>query len=167
MKQNNVTYKLALAGLLTALAVAGSFVSFPVAGSKCAPVQHMVNIFGAVLLGPGFGIGIAFTASLLRNLLGLGTLMAFPGSMAGALACGLAYRLTRSLLPTCAAEAFGTSVLGGLAAYPVAKLMMNLNPEGAFAYMMPFFVSTAAGSILAFTLLKLLQKGGVLARIQP
>ena len=53
MKQTTNTKKLALAGVLTALAIVGSFLSFPVAGSKCAPVQHMVNIFAAVLLGPG------------------------------------------------------------------------------------------------------------------
>ena len=85
MKQNNTTKKLALAGVLTALAIVGSFISVPVAGSKCAPVQHMVNILAAVTLGPAWGVGIAFCASLLRNLLGLGSLMAFPGSMVGAL----------------------------------------------------------------------------------
>lgn len=56
MKQTTNTKKLALAGVLTALAIVGSFLSFPVAGSKCAPVQHMVNIFAAVLLGPGWGV---------------------------------------------------------------------------------------------------------------
>ena len=75
------TKKLALAGMLCALAVVGSVFSFPIFGSKCAPVQHMVNILCAVLLGPYYGIGVAFVASLLRNLLGLGSLMAFPGSM--------------------------------------------------------------------------------------
>ena len=67
MKQNNTTKKLALAGVLTALAIVGSFISVPVAGSKCAPVQHMVNILAAVTLGPAWGVGIAFCASLLRN----------------------------------------------------------------------------------------------------
>ena len=73
--------KLALAGMFCALAVVGSVFSFPVFGSKCAPVQHMVNILCAVLLGPYYGVGVAFVASLLRNLLGLGSLMAFPGKM--------------------------------------------------------------------------------------
>ena len=44
--------KLALAGMFCAVAVVGSVFSFPVFGSKCAPVQHMVNILCAVLLGP-------------------------------------------------------------------------------------------------------------------
>ena len=68
-KETTSTQKLAIAGVLTAAAVAGSLISVPVAGSKCAPVQHMVNVFAAVMLGPWWGIGIAFCASLIRNLL--------------------------------------------------------------------------------------------------
>ena len=82
MKQTN-TKKLAVAAVFCAVAVAGSLFSFPVFGSKCSPVQHMVNILCAVLLGPGYGLGAAFAAALIRNLLGLGSLMAFPGSMFG------------------------------------------------------------------------------------
>ncbi|MEF2561629.1 MAG: energy coupling factor transporter S component ThiW, partial [Negativibacillus sp.] len=87
MKKTNIR-KLSIAGIFCAVAVVGSFFSFPVFASKCAPVQHMVNILCAVLLGPWYGVGVAFCASLLRNLLGLGSLMAFPGSMCGALLCG-------------------------------------------------------------------------------
>lgn len=161
MKQNNTTKKLALAGVLTALAIVGSFISVPVAGSKCAPVQHMVNILAAVTLGPAWGVGIAFCASLLRNLLGLGSLMAFPGSMVGALCCGLVYKFSKKVLPTCVAEAFGTGVLGGIAAYPVAKYAMGLQDIGMFVYVVPFLISTVAGSILAFVLVTALKKSGV------
>lgn len=86
--------------MFCAVAVVGSVFSFPVFGSKCAPVQHMVNILCAVLLGPYYGVGVAFVASLLRNLLGLGSLMAFPGSMFGALLCGIVFHKTNKLLPT-------------------------------------------------------------------
>lgn len=164
MKSN--TRKLALAGVLTAIAVAGSMFSVPIAGSKCAPVQHMVNILAAVLLGPWWGIGIAFSASLLRNLMGIGSLMAFPGSIIGALCCGIMYALSKNLALTSAAEAFGTGILGGLAAYPVAKLLMGLNPAGVCIYMIPFLVSTVAGSCLAFIALEILQKNGSLAQMQ-
>ena len=112
-KETTSTQKLAIAGVLTAAAVAGSLISVPVAGSKCAPVQHMVNVFAAVMLGPWWGIGIAFCASLIRNLLGIGSLLAFPGSMVGALCCGLVFRLTRKLSLTCVAEALGTGILSG------------------------------------------------------
>ena len=159
---NRKTTKLALAGVFTAVAVIGSLISIPVAGSKCAPVQHMVNVFSAVLLGPWWGIGIAFCASLIRNLLGIGSFLAFPGSMVGALCCGLMYHFTRKLSLTCAAEALGTGVLGGLAAYPVARFAMGLAPAGFTIYMIPFFISTLAGSILAYVLLRIFEKSQVL-----
>lgn len=166
MKQNDATKRLALAGVLTALAVAGSLISFPVAGSKCAPVQHMVNILAAVALGPWWGVGIAFCASLLRNLTGLGSLMAFPGSMVGALCCGLVYAGMKNLSMTCVAETLGTGILGGLAAYPVAKLLMGAEPAGLFVYVVPFLISTVAGSILAFLLVTVLEKGGVMGQLK-
>lgn len=166
MQRNDTSKKLALAGVLTALAVAGSLLSFPIAGSKCAPVQHMVNILAAVTLGPWWSVGIAFCASLIRNLTGLGSLMAFPGSMVGALCCGFMYSATKKLSLTCAAEAFGTGILGGIFAYPVAKLLMGIAPAGLFVYVVPFLVSTVVGSILAFGLITVLEKGGVLNQLR-
>ena len=162
------TKKLAIAGILCAVAVVGSMFSFPVFGSKCAPVQHMVNIICAVFLGPAYGVGVAFVASLLRNLLGLGSLLAFPGSMFGALLCGLMYWKTKKLLPTLIAEVIGTAILGGLCAYPMALLFMGKTAgELAFyAYVIPFLVSTAGGSIISGLLLGTLQKSGALKQLQ-
>lgn len=166
MKNMNHTQKLCLAAVLCAMAVAGSLFYFPIAGSKCAPVQHMVNILCAVLLGPGYGVGAAFVASLLRNLLGQGSPMAFPGSMCGALLCGLAYWKTKNIPLTLAAEVFGTAVLGGLCAYPVSILIMGKNAgEIAFyAYIIPFFISTAAGAALSGVILGALSRSGALKR---
>ena len=62
------TRKLTLAGILVAVAVLGGLFSFPVLGSRCAPVQHLVNILAAVFLGPVWAVGVAFAASLLRNI---------------------------------------------------------------------------------------------------
>ena len=150
------TRKLTLAGILIAVAVLGGFFSFPVLGSRCAPLQHLVNILSAVLLGPFWGIGIAFTASLLRNIAGLGSLMAFPGSMIGALCCGIVYHCTRRIGITCLAEALGTGILGALAAYPVATVLMGLNPTSYTVYILPFLISTGVGSAAAFLLLRFL-----------
>ena len=167
MKKNQVK-KLAVAALLCAVAVAGSTLSFPVFGSKCAPVQHMVNILFAVFLGPWYGLAGAFTSSLLRNLMSLGSLMAFPGSMFGALLCGLAYRRTGNLLLTLAAEVFGTAILGGLSAYPVAIFLMGQEAGSVafYAYIVPFLISTAAGSILSGILVFSLQKAKALKPMQ-
>ncbi len=162
--KHSETKKLCYAGLLCAAAVAGSFFYFPVFGSKCVPVQHMVNILCAVLLGPFYGVGVAFCASLIRNLLGIGSLMAFPGSMFGALLCGIAFWKTKSVPLTLFAEVFGTAILGGLCAYPVAILLMGMQAgEIAFyAYVIPFLVSTAGGAILSGILLGALRKTGIL-----
>ena len=151
--RKNSTKKLALAGVLCAVAVVGSMFSFPVFGSKCAPVQHMVNILCAVFLGPWYGVGVAFVASLLRNLLGLGSLMAFPGSMCGALLCGLVYWKSKNLPATLAAEVFGTGILGGLVAWLIASTLLG-SKAVAWFFIPPFLVSTIGGSIIAGLLLK-------------
>ena len=95
--RNLFVKKLALAGMLCAVAVVGSLFQFPVFGSQCAPVQHMVNVISAVFLGPWWGVAMAFVSSLLRNILSLGSPMAFPGSMCGALLCGLVYWKSRNV----------------------------------------------------------------------
>lgn len=165
---NSKTKKLAIAGVLCAIAVVGSLFSFPVFGSKCAPVQHMINILCATLLGPLYGLGVAFAASLLRNLLGIGTLMAFPGSMFGALLCGLVYAKTKNIFWTMVGEVFGTGILGGLCAYPVAILFMGKSTAGLafYVYIVPFLISTAVGAIISGIILLNLQKSGVLKNIQ-
>jgi energy coupling factor transporter S component ThiW len=166
--KDSKTRKLAMAGILCAVAVVGSLFSFPVLGSKCAPVQHMVNILCAVLLGPYYGVGAAFVASVIRNLTGLGSLMAFPGSMFGALLCGIMYHKTKNTWLTYLAEVFGTAVLGGLCAYPVAVLLMGKDAGSIafYAYVVPFLISTAGGAIISAIVIEALKKAGVLERLQ-
>lgn len=162
------TKKLAIASVFCAIAVVGSLFSFPVFGSKCSPVQHMVNILCAVLLGPGYGLGAAFAASLIRNLLGLGSLMAFPGSMFGALICGIVYAKTKNIFVTLIGEVFGTAILGGLCAYPIAIFFMGQSAAGIafYAYIIPFLISTAGGAIISAILIYSLKKTHILHNMQ-
>ena len=173
--QSIKTKKLAISAILVALAVVGSaFIQFPFLGSNCSPTQHMVNVLCAVFLGPGWGVVVAFCASLIRNLLGIGSLMAFPGSMIGALCCGLVYMGLRhkndsvAIALTLAAEMIGTGVLGGLCAYPVATLFMSVDAAttAVTAYIIPFLISTVVGSIIAGVLVYALKAGGALTRMQ-
>lgn len=166
-KQNSANVKkLCIAALLTAVAVVGSFVNIPMFGSKCSPVQHMVNILCAVLLGPYYGVISAFAASLLRNLLGLGSILAFPGSMIGALLCGIMYHKTRNVPLTLAAEVFGTGILGGLAAWPVAIAFMGKEAGSLafYTYVGPFLLSTVGGAVLSAVIIGALSRAGVLDR---
>ena len=167
MKRTN-TKKLAFAGIFCAVAVVGSLLSFPVFGSKCSPVQHMVNILCAVLLGPGYGLGAAFAAALIRNLLGLGSLLAFPGSMCGALVCGLVYKKTGNILGTLIGEVLGTAMIGGLCAYPIAIFFMGQSAANIafYAYIIPFLVSTAGGAVISAILIYSLKKANILRMMQ-
>ena len=75
---------IARAVILVAIAVALSPFFIPVGISKCFPAQHMVNVLAAVMLGPWYAVVIALVSGIIRNILGLGTLLAFPGGMIGA-----------------------------------------------------------------------------------
>lgn len=160
----STTRKICFAGLFTALAVVGSLLQFPIFGSKCAPVQHLINILCAVILGPWYGVAVAFLASLLRNLFGIGSLLAFPGSMLGALLCGLVHKWFKKIPLTIIAEVFGTAVLGGLCAYPVAILFMGKSSADIafYVYIIPFLISTVGGSIIAAVVLGALKGTGTL-----
>ncbi|WP_026520844.1 energy coupling factor transporter S component ThiW [Butyrivibrio sp. VCB2001] len=164
MKKESVV-KLVLSGMFVALAVVLSTFSIPVGGSKCFPIQHMVNVLSAVFLGPWYGVGIAFCTSLIRNLLGTGTLLAFPGSMIGALCCGLVYKYTGKLTFTYVAEIIGTGIIGGLFAYPVAAFVMG-KEVAFFVYVIPFLVSTVGGTLIAAVLITVLKQNHVLEKLQ-
>ncbi len=164
MKRESVV-KLVLSGMFVALAVVLSTFSIPVGGSKCFPIQHMVNVLAAVFLGPWYGVAIAFCTSLIRNILGTGTLLAFPGSMIGALCCGLVYKHTGKLSLTYVAEVIGTGVLGGLLAYPVAAFIMG-KEVALFVYVVPFLVSTIGGTVIAAVLITILKANHTLEVLQ-
>lgn len=163
MKEIN-TRKLALTGILIAVAVVCSPLSIPIGASRCFPVQHLVNILCAVFLGPFYGVAGAFITSLIRLMLGTGTLLAFPGSMCGALICGLVYHYTKNLWLTCIGELIGTSILGALVAYPMAAFLLG-KEAALFTYVFPFFISCIGGVIIAAVLITILQKTGVFLQL--
>lgn len=160
MKNNHVK-KLALAGILVAVGIVCSPLSIPVGASKCAPIQHFINILSGVFLGPGYAVGMAFVTSLLRNLMGTGTLLAFPGSMCGAFLCGILYKYGKHLPYAYVGELFGTSVIGGLLSYPVAVLLMG-SKSAVFGFVVPFFISSFGGTILAVVLVTAMKKMKIL-----
>ena len=148
------TKKLTASAMLIAIgALAGNVIYIPVGASKCFPIQHTINVLSAVLLGPLYGVGNAFCISLLRNFMGAGSLLAFPGSMVGALLAGYVYKMTKNYYATAVAEVVGTGILGGLLAVPIAVLIMG-KEAGALAYVPGFLLSSFGGSIIAVILLK-------------
>lgn len=146
--------KIALSGILIALAVVFGTFSIPIGAAKISPIQHFVNVVGAVTLGPIYAVANAFLASLIRNILGTGSLLAFPGSMIGALLSGIIYKKIKILISAVIGEVIGTGILGAIAAYPVAVLLMG--KEGAlFMFVAPFIMSCSAGAVIAYCFLKI------------
>lgn len=156
------TKEVARAVILVAIAVALSPFFIPVGISKCFPAQHMVNVLSAVMLGPAYAVGIAAIAAIIRNILGLGTLLAFPGGMIGALLAGLAYRASRNIYLAGLGEIVGTGLLGSLASvWIIAPLFMGKTLALA-TLMLAFSVSTLGGTIIGIIALHFLRKGGIL-----
>lgn len=149
--------KLTVAAMLVAVSVVLSAFSIPIGASRCFPIQHLVNVISAVFLGPLYGVIMAFCTSLIRNLMGTGSLLAFPGSMAGAFLCGMVFSYTKRLIPTYFGEVIGTGIIGGMLCYPVATLLMG-QEAALFTFVVPFLMSTVCGTIMAAVILGVLYR---------
>lgn len=120
---------------------------FPAGIAKAYPVQHAVNVMAAATLGPIPAVIIAFVIGLLRNILGLGTLIAFPGGMIGALLAGLLVNKFKKHMWAAIGEVIGTGIIGALAAVPFAKLVIG-SSLGAMFFVPSFLVSSTTGACI-------------------
>ncbi|MEC5425441.1 energy coupling factor transporter S component ThiW [Virgibacillus sp. C22-A2] len=137
---------------------------FPAGIAKAYPVQHAVNVMAAVMLGPGPAVIIAFMIGLLRNMLGLGTLLAFPGGMVGALLAGYLYRHFKKKIWAVAGEAIGSGIIGALFAVPFAKILMGTS-AGALFFMPSFLVSSITGAFIGWFIVSRVKQKNVLQNI--
>lgn len=151
----------ARAVILVAVAVALSPVFIPVGIAKCFPAQHMVNVLAAVMLGPVYALVIAAAAAVIRNILGLGTLLAFPGGMIGAFLAGLAYLWTRNMYLAGLGEIVGTGLLGALASVWIVAPLLMQKSMALTTLIVAFSVSTLGGTVIGLIALRLLQKAGL------
>lgn len=155
------TKDVARAVMLVAIAVALSPIFIPVGFIKLFPAQHMINVIGAVLLGPWYALGVATGAAIIRNLLGVGTPLAFPGGMIGALLAGLAYRAFRNVYLAAAGEVVGTGLLGALVSLWIVAPLIMKKTMAASVLVAAFGLSTIAGAILGVIALHLLRRAGI------
>lgn len=180
----NYVKKLALLAVFSALGVAISpFTWFVAFGTKAYPAQHMINAILGVLLGPLWTAIAAIFIGTIRNMLGTGTVYAFPGGIPGGLVVGIVYwvlkrlRLSeKSRLTAALSEPIGTLLIGApLAIFLVASWM---GPQGYSASLLhltategPIFgylifatwwaISCVPGSILGFIVLMILKRIGI------
>lgn len=145
-----------LAAFMIAIATALSGWTIPIGAAKLFPIQHVCNVIMATTIGMRWSVFGAFGSSLLRNMLGLGTPLAFPGSMVGAACAAWIYRKTGKNHWAAVAEVFGTGILGGLLAYPVAAWVLG-KEVALVAFVVPFTLSSCAGAILGWLVTSVLQ----------
>lgn len=156
--------KLTIAALFAAIGtLAGNVLYIPVGVTKIFPVQHIINVLSAVILGPGYAVAEAFLISLLRNLFGTGSIFAFPGSMIGAFLAGFLYQKWKKPIVAVLGEVIGTGVIGAFAAFPISKFLLGQDVAATF-FIVPFLLATTCGSLIAYGLLKLFAANPSMAR---
>jgi energy-coupling factor transport system ATP-binding protein len=162
MVENPVeTRKVARATILVAIGVALSpFTNIPIGVAKINPTQHFVNVVGAVLLGPWWATGVALMIAILRNALGTGTLLAFPGGMIGAFLAGVVYRYSKNIYLGALGEIVGTGLIGAVASALIVAPVFMRKPTAVAGLIIVFSCSTLVGSIIGVLALKLLQRAG-------
>lgn len=163
LRTKTETRKVAYAVVLVAIGVAlAPYTSFPVGIAKVNPTQHFVNVIGAVLLGPWWAVVIAAVIGVIRNMLGVGTLLAFPGGMIGAFLAGYFYRFKKNVVMGAGGEVIGTGFIAPVvSAFLVAPLLMN-KMIPLFALVPSFLASTVAGALLGILALNFLKRANII-----
>lgn len=130
--------------------------SFPFGGARVFPLQHLINVLLAVLIGWRYSTAGAFCISSIRIAMGMGTVMAYPGSMIGAALSGLAYQKTHSIWGAVAGEIIGTGIIGGLISYPIAAFVLDSKAVAFYFFVVAFLPNTCIGAACAAVLYKIL-----------
>lgn len=156
--------KITLSAMLIALGVfLGNILYVPIGISKCYFMQHTINVVSGFLLGPIYGTIIAFTISLLRNILGTGSILAFSGSMIGAFLGAVLFKYSKNIILLILGEVVGTGIIGGIVAFYIGKFVLGQD-IGALFFVYPFLLSTMVGSGLGFILLKTIKFNDILTK---
>lgn len=155
------TRQVAQAVILVAIGVAlAPFTSFPIGIAKINPTQHFVNVVGAILLGPWWAATIAAIIGVIRNAMGVGTLLAFPGGMIGAFLAGYVYRYTRNIYLAALGEIIGTGIIAALVSGWVVAPVLMKKTMAMGALIASFLGSTILGSVVGVLALRLLKRMG-------
>lgn len=160
-KAEKLTYTAIIAALTTATS---GFIYIPIGFAKIFPIQHFANVLSAVLLGPWYALAQAFISSTFRNLMGTGSLFAYPGSMIGAVLAAYLFMKTKKLSFAVVGEVVGTGILGALAAYPIGVLLLGKEAT-LFGLMPAFMMSSFVGALMAYGLLQVFIKNKVLGGV--
>jgi len=155
---------------------------FPFFTTKAYPGQHLINALAGVMLGPWWAAAAAILIGIVRNILGIGTIYAFPGGIPGGVVVGLVYLVTRrSKRPAirylaALAEPIGTVLIGGTLSLAVIapiigdpRLLGAVEQYGLWCFLPVFWsgwaLSSIPGSVAGYLVLLALDRIGVMSRI--
>jgi energy coupling factor transporter S component ThiW len=155
---------------------------FPFFTTKAYPGQHLINALAGVMLGPWWAAAAAILIGIVRNILGIGTIYAFPGGIPGGVVVGLVYLVTRrSKRPAirylaALAEPIGTVLIGGTLSLAVIapiigdpRLLGAVEQYGLWRFLPVFWsgwaLSSIPGSVAGYLVLLALDRIGVMSRI--
>lgn len=172
-----LSLRLTLNSFFTALGVILSPIWIPILASKAFPGQHLINALAGVILGPIDAAIIAILVGIIRNMYGVGTIYAFPGGIPGGVVVGVAYMFlsrvanpSRARLISLWMEPIGTVIIGAtLSIYIVAPwigdvaMLSKLEALGTIPLYVGWTLSSLSGVFIAFIVILVLDRGGLLA----
>ncbi|UCH56737.1 MAG: energy coupling factor transporter S component ThiW [Candidatus Bathyarchaeota archaeon] len=153
------TKKIAFSAVMVAVTVVLSPFYIPLGTTKCFPAQHMVNGILGVLVGPWYAALMALATGVVRNVLNMGTLYAFPGGIPGAVVVGLTHRYVKRTDLAAIAEPLGTVAIGATLSALILAPMQG-HPLTMYFFWAAFAASSIPGSVLGFVILKALRGVG-------
>ncbi len=173
-----VNVKIATSAILAALGIALSwlnpFAYVPIFGIKINPFAHLINAIAGVLLGPWYALCTATSIAIIRFGLGIGSPLAFPGGMCGAVVVGLFRNLLLKKYPSkvnfaALTEPIGTIFIGATIASPMTFLLTQSfpTPTPIFTMWALFALPSIVGCIIGWVVLKVIDRAGLSATFLP
>ncbi|MCI8341938.1 MAG: energy coupling factor transporter S component ThiW [Firmicutes bacterium] len=161
---NSKTKKL----VLTAIWAAMGFVLTPILRipGYAAPMQHLINVSGVVIMGPLYGFACSALLTVMKIIIMGEDLFSIPGGLIGAFLAAVMFAKTNNVTAAVVGEVFGTGILGALCSYPLAKFYYGTPKVAVFTYIPAFMISTCFGSLCAVVLIHAMKKSGLLYKLQ-
>ena len=154
--------------VLTAVWAAVGYVLTPIfrIPGWAAPMQHLINVSGVVILGPVYGLACSTLLTVMKLVLMGEDLFSIPGGLIGAFLAAVMFAKTKNMYLAAVGEVFGTGILGAMCSYPLSAFYYGNAGVSLFTYIPAFLISTCFGTACALILLKFMAKSGLLSKLQ-
>lgn len=162
--QTNLTKRVATCaifigiGIVLALFNPFAFVEI-LGGPKIFPMAHFINGMTGVLIGVSFACTTSLGIAIFRYPLGIGSIHAFHGGIAGAFVVGITASILRKKKPQYVEYAALMDPIGTV--FIAATIANFISPVTLFYWWGLFAAASIPGCILGFLVLKLLKHQGI------